>query len=71
MITVKIGNLTSAGSDSAVKIQLIGISCETEPIALDTVFHNDFEQGETKRYPVTMEDVGEPLICKLGKLNLK
>ena len=68
---MKIGDATSAGTDSDVKIQLIGILCDTEPTSLDTAFHNDFEQNETKHYPVTMKDIGEPLVCKIGKLKVK
>ena len=32
---------------------------------LDHAFDNDFEQNQTIRYPVTMRDVGEPIVCKI------
>ena len=68
IITVKTGDRTSAGTDSEVKIQLIGnSSCETELTVLDHFFENDFEQNETTRYPVTLKDVGVPLACKICK----
>ena len=67
IITIKTGDLTSAGTDAEIKIQIIGSTCETEPTVLDQFLVNDFEQNQTNRYPVTMKDVGEPMVCKLRK----
>ena len=68
IITVKTGDLTNAGTDGEVKIQVIGKSLLwTEPTVLDHAFDNDFEQNQTTRYSVTMKDIGEPIVCKIRK----
>ena len=71
IITIKTGDLKSAGTDGEVKIQVIGSDlCQTEPTVLDQFFENDFEKNQTNRYTMTMKDVGVPFVCKICKCEI-
>ena len=41
---------------------------ETKATKLDNFFRDDFERGKTDKFIVNMKDIGDPLLCKLGKL---
>ena len=44
------------------------IKSETKATKLDNFFRDDFERGKTDKFIVNMKDIGDPLLCKLGKL---
>ena len=42
---------------------------ETKATKLDNFFRDDFERGKTDKFIVNMKDIGDPLLCKLGKFD--
>ena len=42
---------------------------ETKATKLDNFFRDDFERGKTDKFIVNMKDIGDPLLCKLGKFS--
>jgi len=65
LITLKTGDCKRAGTDADVKIQLIGLTGETEPAILDFSFQDDFERNQVHTFALDLENVGELLCCKL------
>lgn len=44
---------------------------ETKATKLDNFFRDDFERGKTDKFIVNMKDIGDPLLCKLGKFKIR
>ena len=65
-IFVKTADTAKAGTDADIHIQFIGEKNQTYPKKL-TSTHNDFERGDLDKFVVDMEDIGDPLLCKLSK----
>ncbi|XP_078365380.1 allene oxide synthase-lipoxygenase protein-like isoform X2 [Oculina patagonica] len=65
LITVITGIRKGAGTDASVSLVIKGTNGETNPLALDKWFHNDFEAGQKDEYHVTAKDVGELLMVTL------
>lgn len=59
-VTVKTGEESGAGTNTAVTIGLIGISGKEKQCPLDTDDYNDFQWGDEKTYSVET-DLDEPL----------
>ena len=66
-IVVKTGTTKAAGTDADVKLQLIGEKGSTNATEINNFLENDFEKGDLDEYVVEMEDIGKPLLCKIGK----
>ena len=66
-VLVKTGNTKAAGTDADVKVQLIGELGATTPTIINDLLKNDFEKGDLSEFVVEMEDIGKPLLCKLGE----
>lgn len=64
-ITVVTGKRKGAGTDASVTLIIKGTCGETKPLSLDKWFHDDFEAGQTDKYCLTAEDVGELLMVVL------
>ncbi|ARZ72425.1 hypothetical protein M1P56_16130 [Streptomyces sp. HU2014] len=57
-LNIATANITDAGTDAAVKIQLIGEKGKSPEIELDKP-GNDFEQGDFDIYQITIDDIGD------------
>ena len=72
-VTVFTGNMWYAGTDSTIRLSVVGENGATRLHNLDTKWENDFEAGSTKTYTFLDFDVGplEFVIVKMEKPKMK
>ena len=58
-IQIKTGDQLYAGTNSKIKLKIIGSKGETEFTTLDHVFYNDFQYGATDTYTIAGDDIGD------------
>jgi uncharacterized protein YgiM (DUF1202 family) len=59
-IAITTGSEDRAGTDSDVYLKIIGSSGESGWHGLDTPAHNDFEEGKTDTFDLTIDEIGYP-----------
>ena len=58
-VTIKTGDQAPSGTNSDIKLKIIGTKGETEFCELDHFFHDDFQHGTTETYNIVGDDVGD------------
>ncbi len=69
LIVVKTGNVSGAGTDANVSVQLRGSKGATSPVLLDTPDHNDFERYQQDAFHFIANDVGDIHTITIGHDN--